>query len=145
MNLQRLKRQALGLHRSAPCPRCLCYSFQFGTFMELLSVWLSRCVICVPSLGLLPFCWFALSYTDVMVFVYLIIFYFFLKKTPLKETGRQTNKQKQNNSISNKNQNLIWLWLVFSKPWLSLPCLPPPPPPPPHPAWVCVWHAHEPM
>ena len=80
MDSQRLRQRAQDLHRSGPGPLCIYYGFQFSAFMEFLSVQMSGHMFPVLSLVLFSFCLFAMSKSDVSVFVlsYFILLYYYL-------------------------------------------------------------------
>jgi hypothetical protein len=76
-----LNEQAQDLeHGSAAGPQYIYYSFQFSTFIGLLSVQTSKSLDLVPSLGLLSSCWFALSKLQCDDYCFILLYFILVKK-----------------------------------------------------------------
>ena len=84
-----------GLHGSAPCPLHIYYSFQVSIFTRLLSVWMSRYLIPMPSLRLFSFCWFVFPVSLWWFLSYLSIFCLFLLLLSLRNRFISNEKQKE--------------------------------------------------
>ena len=74
MNSQKLRQHAQGLQGSAPGPLYIYYNFHFTVFREFLSGRTNGSLIVVHSLGLFSSVCLFLSNTDVIIWLYQIVF-----------------------------------------------------------------------